>query len=312
MTDAKSPGRKIEALEYLETAFEPSDRLAILIRNRQRAATIQRITTARIIVEPSFQDWLHFKNDREGFDVYVGMNALKPAARTRTKEDIHSIRHLYVDLDHDGTTSLASIQQSSLVPRPNYVLSTSPGKFQVIWRVEEVTQDQAECLLRAMARKFGGDPAATDMTRVLRIPGFANKKYEEAVVVTAEHYSDRVHHFPDFKVRIDQFDASYQPLRRSSTGSGTNRPRALSQSEHDWAFAKRALARGSDPEEVIQKIADFRAGDKSDPRYYAAHTVAKAEADLKRHTGSGDAETDAVDTDRTHVPQFRTHHEHEK
>ena len=111
------------------------------------------------------------------------MNPLKPAARTRTKEDILSIRHLYVDLDHDGAKSLASIQQSNLVPRPNYVLSTSPDKFQVIWRVEEVAQDQAEALLRAMARKFGGDPAATDSTRVLRIPGFVNKKYDETFIV---------------------------------------------------------------------------------------------------------------------------------
>ena len=118
MTDAKSPSRKIEASEYLGTAFEPSDRLAILIRNRQRGETVQRITTAGIILEPSFQDWLHFKNDREGFDVYVGMNPLKPAARTRTKEDILSIRHLYVDLDHDGTTSLAAIQQSPFAGVP--------------------------------------------------------------------------------------------------------------------------------------------------------------------------------------------------
>jgi hypothetical protein len=311
MTEEKTPLRDVGAREYLGTIFEPSDRLAVLVRNHLSGEIQQRITSAGRVEEPSFQDWLQFKN-REGFDVYIGMNPLKPASRTRTKDDVLSIKHLYLDLDYQGTKSLATIQQSNLVPPPNYVLSTSPDKFQVIWRVEEITQQQAESLLRAMARKFGGDPAATDTTRVLRIPGFANKKYEEAFVVRAEHHSDRVHHFPDFKVRIDQFDASYQPLRRNSASSGANRTRALSQSEHDWAFAKRALARGADPEEVIQKIRDFRAGDKSDPRYYAAHTVAKAEADLKRPTGSGGAETDAADTDTTHVRQRRTHYEHEK
>jgi len=30
------------------------------------------------------------------------MNPLKPGARGRTKEDIHSIRHLYLDLDHEA------------------------------------------------------------------------------------------------------------------------------------------------------------------------------------------------------------------
>jgi hypothetical protein len=55
-----------------------------------------------------------------------------------------------------------------------------------------------------------------------------------------------------------------------------------SQSEHDWAYAKRALARGDDPEVVIQRIADYRSEDKDDSNYYARHTVTKAQADLHR------------------------------
>jgi RepB DNA-primase from phage plasmid len=296
MTDAGSPKTQIGAREYLDGAFQPSDRLAVLVRNRQRGETVQRITTAERIAEPSFQEWLHFKNDREGFDVYVGMNPLRPIARTRTKEDTLSIRHLYVDLDHDGAKSLASIQQSNLVPRPNYVLSTSPDKFQVIWRVQQVAQEQAEVLLRAIARKFGGDPATTDSTRVLRIPGFANKKYEENFIVRAEQHSERVHHTLDFKLRIDHVDSPYQPLRRNSARIVSTEPRRLSQSEHDWAFAKRALAHGADPEEVVRKIADFRADDKSDPQYYAEHTVTKAAADLRRQSPA-DEKTGPPDTD---------------
>jgi len=302
MTDARSPRTQIGAQEYLGATFEPSDRLAVLVRNRQRGETVQRITTAGRIAEPSFQEWLHFKNDREGFDVYVGMNPLKPIARTRTKEDILSIRHLYVDLDHDGAKSLASIQQSNLVPRPNYVLSTSPDKFQIIWRVQEVAQEQAEVLLRAIARKFGGDPAATDSTRVLRLPGFVNKKYDENFIVKAEQHSERVHHGLDFKLRIDHVDSPYQPVRRSPARTVSAEPRRLSQSEHDWAFAKRALAHGDDPEEVIRKIADFRAGDKSDPQYYAQHTVTKAAADLRRESPSGE-NTSTPDTDTTELRQ---------
>jgi hypothetical protein len=55
----------------------------------------------------------------------------------------------------------------------------------------------------------------------------------------------------------------------------------LSQSEHDWAFAKRALAHGDDPEDLIQQIAERRARDKSDPQYYARLTVTKAQAELQ-------------------------------
>lgn len=45
--------------------------------------------------------------------------------------------------------------------------------------------------------------------------------------------------------------------------------------------AKRALARGDDPELVIKHIADFRSDDKADPDYYAHHTVQKAQAELE-------------------------------
>jgi len=286
-------GKGMGAREYLQSAFEASDRLAVLMRNRQRGETLQRIASVEKILEPTFEDWLRFKNGRDGFDIYVGMNHLKPGARTRTKEDILSIRHLYVDLDHEGRASLASIEQSKQVPRPNYVVSTSPDRFQVVWKVEAIAQDQAELLLRAMARKFGGDPAATDSTRVLRVPGFANRKYDEEFVVKAEQQSDRVHGPLDFKVRVDPLDSPYQPARRSSARVPRAEPHTLSQSEHDWAFAKRALARGADPKEVIRAIAEYRRGDKHDPDDYARRTVMKAQAQLEgRSADEASAETD--------------------
>ena len=71
--------------------------------------------------------------------------------------------------------------------------------------------------------------------------------------------------------------------RRVSNDDG--RPRVMpndrkSQSERDWAYAKRALARGDDPEKVIRTIADYRSEDKADPNYYARRTVTQAQARL--------------------------------
>ena len=68
-----------------------------------------------------------------------------------------------MDIDYDGPAALAKIQQSSLVPPRNYTINTSPDKFQVEWRVRNISQEQAESMQRAMVRKFGGDPAATDI-----------------------------------------------------------------------------------------------------------------------------------------------------
>jgi hypothetical protein len=290
MTDKATAKARLGAQEYLATAFQPADRLAILVRNRGRGETIQRITTAGRIAEPAFQEWLHFKNDREGADVYVGMNPLKPEARSRTKDDIVSIRHIYVDLDHEGPKSLASIEQSKAVPQPNYVFTTSPEKFQVIWKVEDMPQEHAEALLRAIARRFEGDPAATDSTRVLRVPGFRNTKYEEPFVVRAEQRSDRVHHALDFKLRIDHLDAPYQPLRRHSARTVSPEPRSITQSERDWAFAKRALAGGAEPDDVVRQIAEFWKGEKHDVQDYARRTVTKAQAELRQAPSAPDSE----------------------
>jgi hypothetical protein len=281
--EEKKNEKSISAAEYIRTTFNSSDRLAVLVRNRSRGETIQRITTSAKIVEPSFQQWLQFKNEKESCDIYVGMNALKPEARTRTKEDIHTIRHLYLDIDHDGPAALAKIQQSNLVPSPNYTNSTSPDKFQVVWRVENVSPEQAEALQRAMARKFGGDPAATDSTRVLRLPGFLNRKYDTEFQVQAEKHTDRVYHLQDFRLRTEPIESDFRP-RHHSQAPVSSASRPLSQSEHDWAYAKRALARGDHPEEIIRRIADYRSEDKDDPNYYARHTVMKAQAELLRQS----------------------------
>ena len=268
------------ASEYILDNFKPTDRIAVLVLNRQLGETTQRITTAQKASSPEFQAWLRYKN-ANGADIYIGMNALQDHASTRTKEDIEKISHVYLDIDHGGTASLEALENSDLVPRPNYVLNTSPEKYQVVWKVEGMTIEEAEALNHAMVREFDGDPAATDSTRVLRLPGFANKKYEADFYVQARTESTQTYHLRDFKLQIDSQDAPRhhhdEVARRQSAPNG-----ALSQSEHDWAYAKRALARGDDPEVVIQRIADYRTEGKDDPTYYARHTVLKAQSDLLR------------------------------
>jgi len=266
------------ASEYILDNFDAADRIAILVLNRDFGETIQRITSAQKAASPEFQAWLRYKN-ANGSDIYVGMNPLKKDASTRTKDDIDSIKHVYIDLDHGGPEALEAIENSSLVPKPNYVVNSSPEKHQIVWKVEGMDLEDAEALLQAMAREFGGDPAATDATRVLRVPGFANKKYETDFYVEARKESTETYHLRDFKLQIDSQDSPrYNYNNRAKRESSPRND--ISQSEHDWAFAKRALARGDDPEAVIQRIADYRSKDKADPIYYARHTVMKAQAEL--------------------------------
>jgi hypothetical protein len=286
MTTAFTP-RPLSASEYVRELFDAADNAAILVRNRGSGKTVQRIAKAETIASPAFQAWLAARS-AAGSDVYVGMNPIKEGAYNRTKENIKDIRHVYLDIDTKGDESLEAIRNSTELPVPNFVLDTSPGKHQVVWKVSGFNQDEAESLLHNLANKFGGDLAATDSTRVLRLPGFANHKLSEEFIVRARQESDAIYTPRDFMVHQD----SSETPRHSSEDEG--RPRTMSsahksQSEQDWAYAKRALARGDDPELVIQRIADYRANDKADPKYYARHTVMKAQAQRaqeRQDTGS--------------------------
>jgi hypothetical protein len=228
------------------------------------------------------------------------MNPVKEGSRNRTKDQIREVRHTYLDLDEEASASLQAIRTSGDVPPPNFVLDTSPGKHQVVWRVEGLDTTEAETLLRAMASEYGGDPAATDISRLLRLPGFTNRKYNEAFVVRVQQETDAQYHGQDFHLQEDSPDSprhlgdSHYGRRKISTGH-------RSQSEADWAYAKRALARGDNPGEIMRRIADYRAEEKANPDYYARLTVIKAQLSLLSPERNPSSEQEpAPQTDRDH------------
>jgi hypothetical protein len=276
-TDSEFAARSLSASEYVRELFGPEDNAAILVRNRSTGHTVQTVAKAETIASPDYQSWLAGRS-ASGYDVFVGMNPIKDGAYRRTKGDIKDIRHVYLDLDRKGDEALQAIRNSSEVPAPNFVLDTSPGKHQVVWKVSGFSQAESESLLHNLANRFGGDLAATDSTRVLRLPGFANHKLPEEFIVQARQESDAVYTLRDFTIDEDS------PETPRYFADGQERRWMVpshhkSQSERDWAYAKRALARGDDPEVVIQRIADYRADEKHDPLYYARLTVRKALAE---------------------------------
>jgi RepB DNA-primase from phage plasmid len=236
-TDNKFAPRTLTASEYVRELFRPEENAAILVRNRSTGHTVQTIAKAETIASPDFQSWLANQN-AVGSDVFVGMNPIKDGAQSRTKANLGDIRHVYLDLDRKGDESLEAIRNSTEVPPPNFVLDTSPGKHQVVWKVREFSQEEAESLLHELANKFGGYLAATDSTRVLRLPGFANRKVSAEFIVQARHQSDGVHTPRDFAISEDSREAPPHLGNRASMPEGHK-----SRSECGWAYAKRALAR---------------------------------------------------------------------
>ena len=247
---------------------------ALLLRRENPAGILQRIVPLERALAPRYLSWLAHENSI-GANVYVAANPLRSGSRKRTKECIAAVRHLYLDLDTDGESHLASLRASDAVPIPNAIVSTSLGKYQVLWRVDGFTFEQQECALKLLAITFGGDPACTDCNRVIRLPGFLNCKYDPAYPVTVEYPGDSTWNSDDFRLDILAADAIISA--RSITPR--THPYKHTNSERDWAWILHELAHGKDAAKLTRKLASRRA-DKPNPLYYAQRTVDVASARL--------------------------------
>jgi RepB DNA-primase from phage plasmid len=261
------------ANHFLTRCFAPSETIALLLRRESAASTLQRIVPLERALVPRYLGWLAHQNT-EGFNIYVAANPLRSSSRRRTKENIAAIRHLYIDIDVNGEARLAALRASDLVPTPTAILSTSSGKYQVLWRVEGFDFDVQEATLKLIAIAFGGDPACTDCNRVLRLPGFANCKYDPAQTVTIEYLSDATWNPEDFRLHVLPEAAV---LARPTVHH--IRPDMQTASEHDWAWVVDELAHGTDAVMLTDLLA-LRREDKPNPRYYAQRTVDMASARL--------------------------------
>jgi hypothetical protein len=260
--------------DFLTRCFHPGETVAILLRKEKPASTTQRIVRLEQVISPRYLAWLRYEN-HNGANVYVAANPLRPGSRKRTKDCIAEVRHLYIDIDVDGESRIAALRESENVPVPTVILSTSPDKYQVLWRVEGFDFDLQENTLKLLAIAFGGDSACTDRNRVLRLPGFDNRKYDPAQPVLVEYPSDSTYHPADF--RLDHSaPTSALPLH------GAPRTYAASKntdSERDWAWVVQQLALGEDAAKLTLMLASRRS-DKPNPLYYAQRTIDIASARL--------------------------------
>ena len=266
---------------YIRENFAPTDRLAVVLLNKRTDSVIQRLAAAEKVAAPDFQAWLRHQNAQR-WEVYVSMNALQPGAKGRTKAEVAAIRHVFLDFDENGTQAVEALLKRGDLPKPNYLVNSSPNKWQVVWKVEGFAKEQAEGLQRGLARECGADPAATDCARVLRLPGYYNHKYARPHLIRSETFAAEIYRperFPEFP--SDERGARRIPTRGGAPANYRHLPEKMTQSERDWAYAKRALAHGESPDVIVAAIASYRRYDKHNPRYYAELTVKKAVESLE-------------------------------
>jgi hypothetical protein len=262
------------AADFLARCFAPGETIALLLRRGSPASTQQRLVSLESALASRYLAWLAYENSA-GANIYVAANPLRSGSRKRTKESIASVRHLYLDIDTDGDARLASLRASDAVPVPTAILSTSPGKFQILWRVDDFDLERQESALKVLAIAFGGDPACTDCNRVLRVPGFLNRKYDLAHRVTVEYPCDSTWSPSEFHLDIKTVD----DMLFDHAIPSRKLPGKHSNSESDWAWVSHELAHDKDAVKLTRELASRRS-DKPNPLYYAQRTVDVASARL--------------------------------
>ena len=277
------PQKASAAVDYLNTLYQRGERLAIVAvgRHGPDPRVAQRVVTARIATRPGYQRFLRHLN-ATGHDIFVSMNPIRPETRSREKADVLEVRRLQLDLDKNGPDSLKQVLadvNAGQLPAPAAVIRSSRQNYQIVWHTDPSawTPDTAEDTMRRLAGRYGGDSSVADVARVMRLPGFRNKKPErdDAPVVWTPHDGG--------PVRPERFAHLPPPeqaasARRDKRTKDTPR-RELSQSDRDWAYVKDQLRRGTAPQRLVAHLEKTRR-DKHNPRDYAERTVRKARADL--------------------------------
>ena len=152
-----SPVDRVTPLRFLMTAYEPTDWLAIFLKSYETGEVAQRVGPRSLIESRRFQSWLRWRNLLQ-WNVYVSVNAIDPSRRSRTRDSVGSVRHVFVEADHDGPEVLAAIAARSDLPRPSYVLHSSPGRIHVFWRACGFTGKSVEALQKLLAVQLGTEP----------------------------------------------------------------------------------------------------------------------------------------------------------
>jgi len=178
----------------------------VFLKSYATGDTCQRVVSIAQIGRPKFLAWLRSRN-ASGWNVYVSVNAVSAQSRSRCRQAIAEVRHVFLEADEDGPQVLARIAARPDLRPPSYLLHSSRHRVHVFWRVTGFDIGRVEALQKQLARELKTDTAATSCSQLTRLPGLFNHKRQPAELVTMVYGRvDRVYtpeDFPRPRVRVE-------------------------------------------------------------------------------------------------------------
>lgn len=273
---------------YTSSLYDtPADRIALCLINGQ--AVQHRFLTVNNIGR--FIPFLQAMNV-QGWNIYITPSAMKTGALRRTKANFMSEQDvIYIDADDKQVME----EVRSKYPYPALVVKTSVGHYQIYWKLtEKISIGAQESLMKRIAQNVGSDIGATDVSRILRLPGFWNKKpgkdnSVEVVFIRKERtqykrFLEVTTVSPPQSVRMNVVSQGCGGVRVQKRDKhisdiiGRDGERLIfpSKSEEDWYLVNSWIRQGVPREECIQRLRIRRAGEKRNVDYYARKTLENA------------------------------------
>ena len=175
--------------------------MAIFLKAYDTKRVMQRVAPVATFCEARWLTWLRVMNHFR-FNVYVSVNAITPHRRERTKAAVSEVRHIFLDVDRDGPRVLDHVVSEPGLPMPSYVVHSSPGRLQLLWRTSRVLSRPTPSACRSTwPIAWAATVHATAVSQTMRVPGFENRKYWPPPVVGVEYGAEasvyEPVHFPE-------------------------------------------------------------------------------------------------------------------
>lgn len=214
-----------EPAMFFQAGYDRGDQVGVFLKSSVTGLTHQRVMRVNHVLAPSFLEWLHTRNEGpERSNIYISVNTIAPGRRSRRRDDIGIVRHVFLDVDADAMAVLSRIEQRDDLPAPSCLLNSSPGRLHVLWRVRDFDRHNAESLQRQLALELGADRAATACSQLTRLPGFHNQKYQPPHRVSAAYTTPKRVFIPsDFPTRRFNPPPLRIARRRTSAASPASR-----------------------------------------------------------------------------------------
>ena len=189
-----------------------------------------------------------FNLNADGAGIFVTVN--ETDGKGRKRGNITRTRTIYGDFDGDDAIALFEAAAAKLPP--SMVVASSPTKRHAYWLVSNCTADEGEAMQAKMPEAVGCDPAAKDVTRVLRIPGFYHRKAAPVQTILLENHPERVYDGYEIEAAfgLNLIEAKAKPKAKADRASGTHAgasvgvdydPLDYAINEHDAALLRSAL-----------------------------------------------------------------------